>query len=192
LPRRGRERSLNILESGVDIPDSPYITFGLRAAQEVSAYLEKALDEGLISEGQMFSDTYLPVPGSDPAIFTHPIQPFITAAARPFQEQARTHKGFFGMTFTDRNSFGAVAMPERSQPQRKGDPIWNAEYSRVGLIFDFPDTREQCKITQPFSLKAYRRKVAGGGVVLLKQVIASIHVRGRHWGVLQFAYANQG
>ena len=181
-----------LAESGVDIPDSPYITFGLRAAQEVSAYLEKALDEGLISEGQMFSDTYLPVPGSDPAIFTHPIQPFITAAARPFQEQARTHKGFFGMTFTDRNSFGAVAMPERSQPQRKGDPIWNAEYSRVGLIFDFPDTREQCKITQPFSLKAYRRKVAGGGVVLLKQVIASIHVRGRHWGVLQFAYANQG
>ncbi|MGV3770241.1 MAG: methyl-accepting chemotaxis protein [Sphingobium phenoxybenzoativorans] len=181
-----------LAESGVDIPDSPYIRFGLTAAEQVSRHLESALDAGLISEAQMFQDSYAPVPGSDPEIFTHPIQPYITEAARPFQEEARALPGFFGMTFTDRNSFGAVAMPERSQPQRKGDPIWNAEYARVGLIFDFPDTREQCQITQPFSLKAYRRKVAGGGVVLLKQVIASIHVRGRHWGVLQLAYANQG
>ena len=50
------------------------------------------------------------------------------------------------------------------------------------MIFEFLDTREQCLITEPFCIKAYRRSVAGGGVVLLKQVIASIHVRGRHWG----------
>jgi len=28
-------------------------------------------------------------------------------------------------------------------------------------------------------------------VILLKQVIASIHIRGRHWGILQIAYADQ-
>src|SRR3546814_5593596 len=59
----------------------------------------------------------------------------------------------------------------------------NLEHSRQGVIFDFPDTREQSKITQPFYIKAYRRLTADMEVVLLKQVIASIHVNGRHWGI---------
>ena len=96
------------------------------------------------------------------------------------------------MTFTDRNAFGAVAMPERAHAQRPGQDDWNAEHARQGMIFEFQDTREQCRTTQPFCIKAYRRQVAGGGVVLLKQVIASIHVGGRHWGILQFAYEDQG
>ena len=66
------------------------------------------------------------------------------------------------------------------------------EYARQGVVFDFPDTREQAKITQPFCIKAYRRLTAQGDVILLKQVIASIHVKGRHWGILQMAYQDQG
>jgi len=83
-------------------------------------------------------------------------------------------------------------MPERAKAQRPGQDDWNAEYARQGMKFEFHDTREQCRITEPFCIKAYRRQIAGGGVILLKQVIASIHVRGRHWGILQFAYEDQG
>ena len=50
----------------------------------------------------------------------------------------------------------------------------------------------QARTERPFLIKAYRRSVAGGGVVLLKQVIASIHIAGRHWGILQLAYQDQG
>jgi len=179
-------------QSGVETADSPYIAFGLAAAAEVSAALSAALAEGRISATDLFRESYEQIPGTNPPLFTHPAQAIITPAARPHQEAARGHKGFFGMTFTDRNAFGAVAMPERSHPQRPGDDTWNAEHARCGLIFDFPDTQEQCRITEPFCLKAYRRAVAGGGVVLLKQVIASIKVDGRHWGILQFAYEDQG
>jgi methyl-accepting chemotaxis protein len=110
----------------------------------------------------------------------------------PHQEGARSFKGFFGMSFTDRNGFGAVAMPERSYAQRPGDDAWNLEHARCGMMFEFLETQQQCKITDPFCLKAYRRQVADGSVVLLKQVIASIAVEGRHWGILQFAYEDQG
>ena len=178
-------------QSGVEIPDSPYIRFGLDTAKAVAAELEAAIAAGKLSAADLFSEDYGQIPASSPAQYTHPVQRFIIPAARPHQEAARQHKGFFGMTFTDRNGFGAVAMPERAHPQRPGDDAWNAEHSRQGLIFDFPDTRAQCKITDPFCLKAYRRQVAGGGVVLLKQVIASIAVEGRHWGILQFAYEDQ-
>jgi methyl-accepting chemotaxis protein len=179
-------------ESGTEIPDTPYIRLGLAAAQGVSDKLEAAIARGDLSEDDLFSERYDQIAGSNPPLYTHPAQALIVEAARPHQEAARGYKGFFGMTFTDRNAYGAVAMPERAQAQRQGEDDWNAEHARQGMIFEFPDTREQCKITEPFCIKAYRRQVAGGGVVLLKQVIASIHVRGRHWGILQFAYEDQG
>ncbi len=181
-----------LAESGVDIPDSPYIRFGLESARIVSGAIERAIREGRVSEAEILSDHYTPIPGTNPPQFTHPVQTVMMAAARAQQESARAFDGFFGMTFTDRNAFGAVAMPERAQPQRPGNDVWNAENSRQGVIFDFPDTREQSKITKPFCIKAYRRLTAEGEVVLLKQVIASIHVNGRHWGILQMAYKNQG
>ena len=179
-------------DSGVEIPDTPYISFGLEAAKAVSAALEAALDGGRISERELFSDDYVQIAGTNPPLYTHPVQNVIVPAARPHQEKARGYTGFFGMTFTDRNAFGAVAMPERAHPQRPGDDAWNLENARQGLIFDFPETREQCRTTEPFRLKAYRRRTASGDVLLLKQVIASIHGRGRHWGILQFAYEDQG
>ena len=179
-------------QSGVEIADSPYIRFGLDTAQAVADRLEAALAAHEISAADLFSDHYAQIPGSSPAQFTHPVQRFIVPAARPHQETARTHKGFFGMSFTDRNGFGAVAMPERAHPQRPGDDAWNIEHSRQGLIFDDLTTRAQCKTTDPFCLKAYRRPTASGDVLLLKQVIASIAVQGRHWGILQFAYEDQG
>ncbi len=162
------------------------------AARDVSCALEAAIDRGEISIDRLLSDRYDPIPGTDPVLHSHPAQRHIVPAARAHQEQARRLPGFFGMTFTDRNAFGAVAMPERAQPQRPGERTWNDEHARQGMIFQFPETQEQCQTTAPFCLKAYRRQIAGGGVVLLKQVIASIHVHGRHWGILQLAYEDQG
>jgi methyl-accepting chemotaxis protein len=181
-----------LAESGVDIPDSPYIDFSLQSARQVSEAIERAIDAGEVSESAIFSNDYAPIAGTNPPLFTHPAQAVMLPAARAAQERARGFPGLFGMTFTDRNAYGAIAMPERAQQQRPGDEKWNMEYARQGVVFDFPDTREQAKITQPFCIKAYRRLTAQGDVILLKQVIASIHVKGRHWGILQMAYQDQG
>jgi methyl-accepting chemotaxis protein len=180
-----------LAESGVDIPDSRYISFALEAAADMIALIEAAIDAGEIDMEAVLSDKYEPVQGSNPPLFSHPVQALMTKAARPWQERARALPGFFGLTFTDRNAFGAVAMPERSLPQRPGEIDWNLENSRAGQIFNFQDTREQSRMTQPFCLKAYRRPIATGGVMLLKQVLASIHIQGRHWGIMQLAYEDQ-
>ncbi|PTD25212.1 chemotaxis protein [Sphingomonas fennica] len=181
----------HMAETGVEIPDSPYVRFALDAAGTIVAALEADIRNGRISAEAFFSDHYEPIPGTDPKQYQHPATDLIVAAARPHQEKARALPGFFGMSLTDRNTFGAVQMPERSLP-RRDDPIWNAEHSRHQVFFDYEDQRIQCRLTEPFWLKAYRRPVAGGGVMLLKQVIASIHVAGRHWGILQLAYEDQG
>ncbi len=181
-----------LAESDADIPDRPYIRFGLDVARAVSEALTQAVDTGEMTQAAILSHDYSPVIGSDPPLFTHPAMALLTRLARPHQERARALPGFFGMSFTDRNCFGAVAMPERSHPQRPGEPAWNSEHARAGMIFDYPETATQVRTEAPFCLKAYRRPVSGGGVILLKQVIASIFVAGAHWGVLQLAYENQG
>jgi methyl-accepting chemotaxis protein len=181
-----------LAESEADIPDRPYIQFGLKAARQVSDALTLAISEGELTQAAVLSQDYTPVIGSDPPLFTHTAMALLTRLARPHQERARTLPGFFGMSFTDRNCFGAVAMPERSQRQRPGEVVWNCEHARAGMFFNFPETATQVRTETPFCLKAYRRPVTGGGVILLKQVIASIFVAGAHWGVLQLAYENQG
>ncbi|PXA96972.1 chemotaxis protein [Nostoc sp. 3335mG] len=180
-----------LAESGADMPDRPYVRFAVEAARQVSDGLADAVRQGQLTEAAILGEAYTPVEGSDPPLFTHPAMALLTTLARPHQDAARRLPGFFGMSFTDRRCFGAVAMPERSLPQRPGDRVWNEEHSRAGLFFHFPDTAQQVKITKPFCLKAYRRPMADGGVVLLKQVIASIAVNGTHWGVLQLAYEDQ-
>lgn len=180
-----------LAESGAEMPDRKYIDFALEAARQVSAGLIRAIDAGEIDLAALMSETYTPVEGSDPALFTHPAMAILTRLARPHQEGARALPRFFGMSCTDRNGFGAVAMPERSLPQRPGDPVWNAEHSRAGMFFTFGDALQEARITAPFRLKAYRRPLATGGVILLKQVVASIHVEGQCWGVLQLAYRSR-
>jgi methyl-accepting chemotaxis protein len=181
-----------LAESDADIPDRRYIQFGLATARQMSEALAAAVDRGEITKAAILSEHYEPLPGSEPPLFTHPAMALLTRLARPHQEMARQLPGFFGMSFTDRNCFGAVAMPERSHPQRPGQPTWNSEHARAGMFFHYPETAIQVRTETPFCLKAYRRPVVGGGVVLLKQVIASIFVAGAHWGVLQLAYENQG
>lgn len=180
-----------LAESGAEILDSPHITFGLEAARLIGEGLAHAVGTREIPLETILSDDYRPVPGSDPPIFTHAAQALFTRLARPHQERARQLPGFFGMTLTDRNCFGAVAMPERSLPQRSNDRVWNQENARAGLIYSYPETQIQVRIEAPFCLKAYRRPLSNGSVVLLKQVIAAIWVGGRHWGVLQLAYESQ-
>ena len=181
-----------IAESEVEIPDTPYIRFATEVVADVSRRIEADIAAGRLTLADALSEHYRPIPGSDPAQFDHPIVSSLVAAIRPHQEEARKLTGFFGMTMTDRNTYGAVQMPERSQPRRHDDPVWNSEYSRNLQFFDYEDQRVQCKTTQPFLIKAYRRPVAGKGVMLLKQVIASVHISGRHWGILQLAYQDQG
>ena len=180
-----------IAESEVDIPDSPYIRFAVEAAREIAATVEADMTAKRVDAADLYRASYAPLAGSDPPAFEHPSTAMLKPAARLLQERARALPGFFGMSFTDRNGYGAVQMPERSLP-RRADPVWNAEYSREGMMFEDEVQRQQNATTEAFRIKAYRRGVAGGGVILLKQVIAAIHIAGRHWGILQLAYQDQG
>ncbi|MBB4084916.1 methyl-accepting chemotaxis protein [Sphingomonas carotinifaciens] len=183
---------LQMLAESGETADTPYIDYAMQAATAINVALEADIDAGVLTLDALMSDEYVEVPGSDPPIATHVAQPVLTRIMRPHQETARSLPGLFGVSFTDRNCFNAVPMPERALPQRPGDPKWNEEFARTGMFFRAPESMEQVRTTDAFRLKAYRRRMADGGVILLKMVITPIWVKGRHWGALLCAYKDQG
>ncbi len=183
---------LQMLAESGETADTPYIRYAMQAAASINAALEAEIDTGALTLAELMSEDYAEVPGSNPPVATHVALPVLTRIMRPHQETARALPGLFGVSFTDRNCFNAVPMPERALPQRPHDPKWNEEFARTGMFFRAPESAEQVRITDPFLLKAYRRRMADGGVILLKMVVTPIRVKDRHWGALLCAYQDQG
>ena len=75
-----------------------------------------------------------------------------------------------------------------AQPQRPGDPIWNAAHSRNRRIFDDRAGIMAARSVRPFLVQSYRRDMGGGVFELMREVDAPLRVRGRHWGGVRLAY----
>jgi len=177
-----------LAESGVDIPDSPYIRFAVEAAEGIASAADAAIAAGEITADQLFTDRYDPVVGTDPPLFRHPGQPLLQRAAVVWQERARHLPGLFDLNCLDRNAFSAVALPERSQTQRPGAFDWNSEHCRAGQLFNVPHMRALALTAQPFAVRTNRRTLASGATLLLKQVVAPLMISGRHWGIVELTY----
>ena len=54
---------------GVETGDSRYIAAAQEAANQISAILEQSLEDGAISEADLFDERYRPIAGSDPQQF---------------------------------------------------------------------------------------------------------------------------
>ena len=75
-----------------------------------------------------------------------------------------------------------------SQPQRPGEPVWNAAHCRSHRIFDDRVGLAAGRSTRPFLLQSCRCDMGSGNFALMKDVSAPIFVQRRHWGGLRLAY----
>jgi methyl-accepting chemotaxis protein len=167
----------------------PLIARSQQAARTIAGIFETALDAGEIDEGVLFDTDYRPIPGSSPPQFTIPILPKLEAWLTPLQERLKaSDPAIVFCCAVDRNGYLPVHNTEYSQPQRPDDPVWNAAHCRNRRIFDDRAGLTCARSTQPYMIHAYRREMGGGTIVVLKEYVAPITVRGRHWGGFRCAY----
>ncbi|MBF9033843.1 hypothetical protein HKCCE2091_06290 [Rhodobacterales bacterium HKCCE2091] len=174
--------------TGARTEDSAMVDIVTAAAGEISAAFEDAVARGQIGLSDLFDETYVPVPGSDPAQvttrFTALTDRILPAIQEPILD--RDPRIVF-CAAVDRNGYLPTHNAKFSLPQG-ADPVWNAANCRNRRIFDDRVGRKAGKSTAPFLLQVYRRDMGGGEWVLMKDLSAPITVDGRHWGGLRLAY----
>lgn len=191
------ERFLKVSESlieeiagcGVETTDTPFIAAAQDAAGRIATLLEQALRQGDITAADLFDERYQPVEGSEPA---QHLTRFCALAERLFpgvQEPALALSDKIAYCIAvDRNGYCAMHNRKVSQPQRRGDPVWNAANSRWRRIFNDRTGLASARNQRPFLLQTYRRDMGGGRFVILKEAAAPILVAGRHWGAVRVGF----
>jgi hypothetical protein len=74
-----------------------------------------------------------------------------------------------------------------SKPQG-ADPVWNTANCRNRRIFKDRAVQKTAANTKPFLLQTYRRDMGGGQFVLMKDLSAPIHIKGRRWGAFRMGF----
>ncbi|WP_425070372.1 methyl-accepting chemotaxis protein [Sagittula sp. S175] len=168
--------------------DSAMITLVQDLAGRIIQAFEAEIDSGRISLDGMFSETYRPVPGSNPEQVVTPFTEVTDRLLPAIQEPVLdSDPRVVFCAAVDRNGYLPTHNAKFSQPQGP-DPVWNAANCRNRRIFNDRVGLKAGRNEKPFLLQVYRRDMGGGTFVMMKDLSAPITLRGRHWGGLRLAY----
>jgi len=167
--------------------DQRYVTLCQSVAAETARAFEGALAAGRISADDLFSNHYDQIAGSDPpqhlsasTALCETVLPELMARAK------RSNARIVFCVPTDRNGYAPVHHPEASQPQRPGDPQWNAAHCRNRRIYDDRAAILAARNPNPILVQTYQRDL-GSGKTVLKEFDTPIMVRGQQWGAVRMA-----
>ena len=167
----------------------PRILLAQETARQVERLIENAIADGIVSREAVFDTDYQLLPGTDPAQFSTAYLPVFERLLPSILEQVLASDPAMAFCLAiDRNGYIPVHNRLYSQPQRAGDPVWNAANARNKRIFDDRAGITAARSTRPFIVQAYARDMGGGKIVMMQEVDAPIRILGRHWGGLRTAY----
>ncbi len=174
---------------GIEADYRPLIERAQAASRTISEALSRAIAESRIAPDVLFEAEYMPVPGTNPQQFTTRALPLLEELLPTIQEPllASDPRMVF-CAAVDRNGYLPVHNTIYSQPQRPGDPVWNAANSRNRRIFDDRTGILAARSTRPFVVQAYPRDMGGGVMVMLREIDVPIQIGTRHWGGFRMAY----
>ncbi|TMV67547.1 chemotaxis protein [Thioclava sp. BHET1] len=194
-----RDRSSSLIETsealvqgtvaiGGSSGDRRFIEEAQRIAGCVGAAFAEAIRAGRIREDALFSQSYRPIPGSDPQQLLAPFTELADQLLPPLQEPALSFdpRVVFCVA-VDRNGYLPTHNRAFSRPQ-SSDPVWNMAHCRNRRLFNDRVGLKAGRNRAAFLLQVYRRDMGGGDYMMMKDLSAPIEIGGRHWGGLRPAY----
>jgi methyl-accepting chemotaxis protein len=177
-----------IATSGVETSDAPLIRVVIDTAKQISAAFESAIVRGDIRLDQLMDENYREIPGTDPKQYLTDYVEFTDRILPAIQDpiQKIDPRIVFCVAWA-RGGYLPTHNPNYRLPQGP-DPVWNNANCRNRRLFNDRAVKKVAANTKPFLLQTYRRDMGGGNFVLMKDVSAPIHVRGRHWGAFRMGF----
>jgi methyl-accepting chemotaxis protein len=167
----------------------PRIMLAQVTARQIESLIEQAVSDGTVSRQAVFDTDYKLLPGTDPVQYgTAYLAAFERLLPAALEKVLAADPAMAFCLAIDRNGYIPVHNRLYSQPQRPGDPVWNAANARNKRIFDDRAGITAARSTRPFVVQAYARDMGGGKIVMMQEVDAPIRIFGRHWGGLRTAY----
>jgi len=167
--------------------DQHYVSLCQTVAADIARSFESALDSGRISTADLFLNHYDQIPGSDPAQHMSASTALCEALLPDTMDRAkRSDPRIVFCAASDRNGYVPVHHAEASQPQRPGEPQWNAAHSRNRRIYDDRAAILAARNPNPILVQTYQRDL-GSGKTVLKEFDSPIVVRGQQWGAVRLA-----
>jgi methyl-accepting chemotaxis protein len=167
----------------------PLIRRSQEMAGRLARLMEADIDSGRTALETFFDTDYRPIEGSSPRQYSTRALARLEELLREPQETMLASDPL--MVFccaVDRNGWLPVHNLVYSKPQRPGETEWNAANCRNRRIFDDRAGLTCARSTRPYMVYVYKRDMGGGKVVFLKEYVAPITVKGRHWGGFRSAY----
>lgn len=183
------QAALQRLLTSIKVAEARFVDRATAVAQQIEAAFAHGIEAGLVAEDAFFDTDYRPVPDTDPQQVTTRAIDFLESCLPALIEPPLGEdSAIVFCAAVDRNGWLPVHNEAFSQPQRPGDPGWNAANARNRRIFDDRAGLAAARNQRPFLIQAYHRDMGGGHKVRMKEVDVPISVAGRHWGGLRLAY----
>ncbi|MBK8523072.1 MAG: methyl-accepting chemotaxis protein [Betaproteobacteria bacterium] len=158
-----------------------------RAAIDIGAILDKAIDSGRIRLEDMFDQNYQPIANTKPPKFKTKFDDLTDQVLIPLQEQLLDQNKWLVYAIAcDRKGYVPTHNKRFAQPL-SGDEKVDFVNNRTKRVFDDPVGKRCGDHRQPFLLQTYRRDTGE----IMHDISAPVMVKGRHWGGFRIGYKTE-
>jgi methyl-accepting chemotaxis protein len=166
-----------------------FIQRAIDTANRIGHVFEQGVDRGEITMDALFDNNYVRIEQTDPQQYTNRALDWLERVLPDIQEPLLASDSRLTFTATvDRNGYLPVHNRICSQPQRIGDPAWNAIHARNRRIFDDRAGLAAARVVRPYVIQNYPRDMGNGIIATMQEIDAPIRVKGRHWGGFRTGY----
>lgn len=158
-----------------------------RAAAEVGAIFDKAIDSGRVRLEDLFDENYQPIPNTKPPKFKTRFDDLTDQLLPALQDVLLDQHPWvvYGIA-CDRKGYVPTHNRCFSKPLT-GDEKVDFVNNRTKRMFDDPVGRRCGSHLQPFLLQTYRRDTGE----IMHDISAPVMVKGRHWGGFRIGYRTE-
>lgn len=178
-----------VVHAGLAPRDMRMVERAQAAADEATALVLAALSEGTLTEGALFDENYVEVPGTAPQLFRNRFCDWADAHWRPILDRVMvSDPNIVATVCDDRNGFLPTHLSDRSR-KPTGNYAHDLQYCRNGrMIYNSIDRRIK-NSDAPFSMAVYRYEGDGEHYRVVRLASVPIVINGRRWGDYEISYA---
>jgi methyl-accepting chemotaxis protein len=178
-----------IVAAGLSPADSLMVERAQAAAKEIAGLAEAALEEGSLTERDLFDREYQLIPGSDPKRFANRLMPWANRNWRPVYDRiTAADPQIMAVACTDMNGHLPAHLSDLSR-EPTGDRAHDTKYCRNGRIILDAIDRKAKESREPYMMAVYRQEGDGRSYKVVRNVYVPLEIAGRRWGDLELAYS---